>query len=161
HLHKLGVRALFLAHWVDNALAGAALEGGSTGDFIAAMQIEQTGTPFATGPCPEPGQGAETPPLPGAQCNTRGLTALGDYAVNRLMENHMLIEADHLSERARLQALAIAEARHYPLISSHTNTGGFWTQSDLRRLYALGGFATARIDQAAKLPGEILAFQRY
>ena len=62
-----------------------------------------------------------------------------------------LIEMDHLSERARLQVLALAEARHYPVVSSHTNTGGIWTPSDLRRLYALGGFATARPDHAAAL----------
>jgi microsomal dipeptidase-like Zn-dependent dipeptidase len=161
HLRELGVRALFVAHWVDNALAGAALEGGSTGDFINAMQLEQTGQPFSTGPCPEAGQGVEVPPLPGLQCNTRGLTDLGEYAINRLMDNHMLIEADHLSEWARLRVLSIAEARHYPLVSSHTNTGGLWTASDLKRLYALGGVATARIDDADKLPDTILSFRRF
>ena len=39
--------------------------------------------------------------------------------------------------------MKIAEAHDYPLVSSHTDTGGFWTKSDLQRLYALGGFATA------------------
>jgi hypothetical protein len=68
----------------------------------------------------------------------------------------MLIEVDHLSERARLQLLQIAEARHYPLVSSHTDTGGVWTPSDLKRLYALGGFASARPDTAAKLAQTIL-----
>ena len=29
---KLGVRSMFIAHWVDNAFAGAALEGGARGD---------------------------------------------------------------------------------------------------------------------------------
>src|SRR5437667_247974 len=103
---SIGVRALFIAHWVDNALAGAALEGGAVGDFIGAMQIEQTGMPFATGPCPDPSQGVEITPLPGRQCNTRGLSDLGEYAVERLMDNHMLIEADHLSEWARERVLA-------------------------------------------------------
>jgi hypothetical protein len=42
------------------------------------------------------------------------------------------------------------------LVSSHTNTGGFWTSSDLRRLYALGGFATARPDQPPKLADRIV-----
>ena len=28
---KLGVRGMFIAHWVDNAFAGAALEGGARG----------------------------------------------------------------------------------------------------------------------------------
>src|SRR5439155_515959 len=161
HVRSLGVRAMFLAHWVDNALTGAALLGGSEGDFVGAMQLEQTGMPFSTGACPDPSQGVEVPPFPGRRCNTRGLTDLGEYAVGRLMDSHIVIEADHLSEWARERVLAIAEARHYPLMSSHTGTGGLWTPSDLRRLYALGGYATARIDAASKLPGDILSFRRY
>jgi hypothetical protein len=77
------------------------------------------------------------------------------------MDNHMLIEVDHLSEWARERVLTIAERRHYPLVSSHTGTGGLWTPDELRRLYAVGGFAAATIDDAAKLPGKILAFRRY
>jgi microsomal dipeptidase-like Zn-dependent dipeptidase len=161
HMKALGVRTMFLAHWVDNALTGAALLGGSEGDFINAMQLEQTGQPFVTGTCPDPSQGVEVPPFPGRRCNTRGLTDLGAYAVEQLIANHMLIEVDHLSEWARERVLSIAEQHHYPLISSHTGTGGLWTPSDLRRLYALGGYATARINAASQLPGDILSFRRY
>jgi hypothetical protein len=94
------------------------------------------------------------------QCNTRGLTALGSYAVGRMMDSHMLIEVDHLSERAREQVLAIAARRRYPLVSSHTGTGGVWTAGELRRLYDGGGFASATIDDAGKLPGKILGMRR-
>ena len=152
-LKKIGVRTLFPAHWVDNALAGAALESGPEGTFISAMQTSSTGGPFQTGPCPEAGQGSS--------CNTRGLTDLGAYAIGKLIDNHILIEADHLSERAREQVLSIAEQRHYPLISSHTDTGGFWTPDDLRRLYALGGFATSRLDDPAALAAKINSYRRY
>ena len=152
-LKSLGVRTMFPAHWVDNALAGAALEEGAKGTFISAMQLSYTGFPFQTGPCPEPGQGSS--------CNTRGLSDLGDYAINKLMDAHMLIEADHLSERAREAVLTMSEQRRYPLVSSHTNTGGFWTDSDLRRLYAVGGYATARLDDAAKLPAAINHYRRF
>ena len=38
---------------------------------------------------------------PGLQCNTEGLTPLGGYLIKRLISQHMLIEVDHLSERAR------------------------------------------------------------
>ncbi|MFL5894673.1 MAG: membrane dipeptidase [Thermoleophilaceae bacterium] len=161
HLRRIGVRALFIAHWVDNALAGAALEGGDVGAFIGAMQIEETGTPFATGACPDPSQGVEQPPLPGRMCNSRGLTDLGEYAVGKLMDNHMLIEADHLSESARERVLAIAEARRYPLVSSHTGTGGLWTPLDLKRLYALGGIASATIDDAPALRDKVLSYRGY
>jgi hypothetical protein len=100
-------------------------------------------------------------PGAGRQCNVRGLTALGEYAVNRLMDRHMLIEVDHMSEWARQRVLAIAEKRRYPLVSSHTNTGGLWTPDELRRLYGVGGFAAARPDAASKLPAAILGFRRY
>jgi microsomal dipeptidase-like Zn-dependent dipeptidase len=151
--HRLGISAFFIAHWIDNAFAGAALEPGNLGTFIGAMQVVQTGLPFETSPCPEPGQGT--------RCNSKGLTSLGAYLVERMMDYHMLIEMDHLSERARLQVLALAEARHYPVLSSHTNTGGIWTTSDLRRLYALGGFATARPAKAPALARDILSFAPY
>jgi hypothetical protein len=159
-MHRLGIRTIFPAHWVDNALAGAAIEGGDKGTFISAMNVSYTGGPFQTGPCPHPDQGEEVA-LQGRQCNSRGLSDLGDYAIRRLMDKHMLIEADHLSEWARQQVLAIAEERHYPIVSSHTNTGGLWTPDELRRLYGVGGFAVARVDEAAALPDKILAFRRY
>jgi microsomal dipeptidase-like Zn-dependent dipeptidase len=150
---RLGISTMFIAHWIDNAFAGAALQGGSEGTFIGAMQVQQTGLPFMTSPCPEAGQGD--------MCNSKGLTDLGAYLVGRLMDAHMLIEVDHLSEQARLTVLQLAETRHYPLVSSHTNTGGIWTPSDLQRLYALRGFATARPATAEKLAQTILGFQRY
>jgi microsomal dipeptidase-like Zn-dependent dipeptidase len=181
---RLGVRTMFVAHWVDNAFSGAALEGGSRGAFISVLQALQTGEYFETAPCPERGQGEEVAPLgegvlkflrrffpaagrvigipipsypAGKQCNAKGLTDLGRYLIRRLMANHMLIEVDHMSERARLTVLNMAEKRDYPLVSSHTGTGGFWTPSDLRRLYALGGFVTARPDQAPELADSIVS----
>lgn len=99
-LKAAGARSLFPAHWVDNALAGAALEGGDKGRFISAMQVSYTNGPFQTGPCPQPEQG-EPGTLGTRECNRRGLTELGEYAIRRLMDAHMLIEADHLSEHAR------------------------------------------------------------
>ena len=150
---ELGIRSMFIAHWVNNAFAGAKVESGDIGTFIATFNVQQTGQPFQTGPCPEPEHGEE--------CNVKGLTELGEYLVGRLMDNHMMIELDHLSERARLRVLEIAEARDYPVISSHTGSGGVWTESDLERLYSVGGFATARPDTAAKLAETILSFRRF
>jgi microsomal dipeptidase-like Zn-dependent dipeptidase len=150
---RLGIRSLFIAHWVNNAFAGAKVEGGDIGPFIATFNLEQTGQPFETGACPEPEHGEE--------CNTKGLTELGEYLVGRLMDNHMMIELDHLSERARLRVLEIAEERDYPVVSSHTGSGGVWTASDLERLYSVGGFATARPETAANLARTILSFRRF
>ena len=98
---------------------------------------------------------------PGPQCNSRGLTKLGAYTIRRLMAKHMLIEADHLSEKARARVLDMAEERHYPLVSSHTGTGGAWTPSQLKRLYRLGGFASATPDTAPELAAKVLGLRRY
>jgi microsomal dipeptidase-like Zn-dependent dipeptidase len=151
-LYRLGLRSLFIAHWIDNAFAGAAFEGGSTGQFISAMQVQQTGQPFISEPC----SGADEA---GGQCNAKGLTPLGRYLVGRLIAKHMLIEADHLSQKARATVMAIAEANHYPLVSSHTGTGGEWTPAQLRRLYAMGGLASATPDTAPQLAKKIIRFR--
>ena len=188
HFKSLGVRGVFPLHWIDNAFGGAAVEGGDKGTFINAMEGFQTGHFFRTGPCPEEGQGEEMGPFglpelqqlqsaypalqslsfiglpvypPGKQCNVKGLTDLGEYLIRRLMDEHMLIEMDHMSEWARLRVLQIAEERSYPLVSSHTQTGGLWTPSDLTRLYALGGLASARPAQARDLSAEILELNQY
>ncbi len=142
-LKDAGIRGLFLAHWVDNALGGAALEPGAKGTFISLMQVQQTGAPFVTSACPDPAQGSD--------CNVRGLTDLGEYAVGKLMDAHMLIEVDHLSERARDRVLELAAARDYPLVSSHTGTGGTWTPTELRSLAAHGGFAAVTVDEAPQI----------
>ena len=60
----------------------------------------------------------------GAQCNAKGLSPLGVYLIKRLMANHMLIEMDHMSEWAREEVLRMARRHRYPLVSSHTDTGG-------------------------------------
>ncbi len=179
---RLGVRGMFVAHWVNNAFSGTALEGGTKGVFINILNRFQTGSYFRTGRCPGAGQGVAVQtlspgllralaaffpaaksianrPMPsypsGAQCNSRALTSLGRYLIRRMMANHMLIEVDHLSESARDEVLAIAAKSHYPLISSHNGTGGEWTPQELRRLFRLGGFAAVTPDIAPTLAAKI------
>ena len=185
---KLGVRTVFPMHWTDNAFGGAALEGGGRGTFIGVLEAFQTGHYFRTTSCPEPGQGEEVHtlspavlaflaalfpaaqpvtqiPIPtypaGPQCNAKGLTPLGVYLIKRLMDNHMLIEMDHMGEWARETVLQMATERHYPLVSSHTGTGGFWTPDQLRQIYRLGGMAAARADTAPALAARIEELQGY
>ena len=176
--HRLGIRSLFVAHWFDNAFAGAALEGGLKGLFINAMNRLETGHYLRVSRCPGRGQGeqAAAPPravidlvapffrgvsrlarLPvpsyprGRRCNARGLSALGVHLVRRMMKLHMIIEADHMSERARDRLLRIAAARHYPVVSGHNGTGGKWTKRELRRLYSVGGIAATTLGTAPEL----------
>jgi microsomal dipeptidase-like Zn-dependent dipeptidase len=185
---RLGVRGMFVAHWVNNAFSGAALEGGATGIFINILNRFQTGSYFKTSKCPGPGQGVTVKTLspallkllggffpaakpiagdpmpsyaPGLECNSSGLTSLGRYLIKRMMADHFLIEVDHLSERARDTVLGIAARNHYPLISSHNGTGGEWTPSELRRLYRLGGFAAVTPDVAPTLAAKILTMATY
>src|SRR6201999_166796 len=185
---RLGVRGMFVAHWVNNAFSGAALEGGTKGVFINILNRFQTGSYFHTSACPGAGRGvtvttlspsllkalaaffpAAAPiandPMPaypsGLQCNSDGLTSLGRYLIKRMMAEHMLIEVDHLSERARDAVLAMAAKAHYPLISSHNGTGGEWTPAELRELYNLGGFVAVTPDVAPALAQKIVTMSRY
>ncbi|MEX2196038.1 MAG: hypothetical protein WD844_12195 [Thermoleophilaceae bacterium] len=75
----------------------------------------------------------------GPHCNARGLTALGEHLVRRMIEKRMIIDPDHLSLAARNGVLALAEAAGYPgLVSSHS-----WSTPDaFPRIYALGGVVT-------------------
>jgi hypothetical protein len=92
----------------------------------------------------------------------RGLTKLGAHLVRSMMREGMLIELDHMSEKAREQVLAIAERARYPgVVSGHSDTGGLWTTSELRRLTALGGIASQRLASPAELADAIVARQRY
>jgi Membrane dipeptidase (Peptidase family M19) len=179
---RLGVRGMFVGHWVNNALTGTAFETGSKGIFINVLNRLQTGAYFTAGRCPAAGQGATVLTLPasvlvsltrffrvaasvvgqgmprypsGLLCNPDGLTSLGHYVIERMMAKRMLIEVDHLSEAARDTVLAMAERAHYPLVSSHNGTGGTWTAAELRRLYRLGGFAAVTPAQAPALASKI------
>jgi microsomal dipeptidase-like Zn-dependent dipeptidase len=185
---RLGVRSVFPMHWTDNAFGGAATEGGGRGTFINVLQAFQTGHYFRTGACPQPGQGEEMgtltpfelnvlsaffpaakplaqagmPAYPaGPQCNSKGLTPLGAYLIKRLMANHMLIEMDHMSEWGRESVLRMAKRHRYPLVSSHTGTGGLWTPKQLRLLSRVGGMAAARADTAPALAAKIEELKRY
>jgi microsomal dipeptidase-like Zn-dependent dipeptidase len=187
-LYKLGVRSLFVAHWADNGFAGAAVEGGVKGKFINALQRVEVGRYFQAGTCPDPSQGEELQALSpleigvlsdffpatkqlaaaappnypaGRQCNARGLTKLGAHLVRQMMSKGMLVEMDHMSERAREDVLKIAQQQRYPVVSGHSDTGGLWTQSELRRLTALGGVASQRLDTPTALAKEIVARKSY
>jgi hypothetical protein len=74
---------------------------------------------------------------PGPHCNTRGLTELGRYLIQRMIDKRMIFDPDHMSVLARKQALDLLEANRYPgVVSSHS-----WSTPDAYpRIYKLGGF---------------------
>jgi microsomal dipeptidase-like Zn-dependent dipeptidase len=83
------------------------------------------------------------------KCSSAGLTPLGRFLIEELTARGMLIDTEHMSWKAFDDALAIAEARQYPVLASHV--GAFDLKADekqtehlrrtdqLRRLLATGG----------------------
>ncbi|MET9696744.1 discoidin domain-containing protein [Streptomyces sp. NPDC006529] len=156
-LHALGVRSMFLCHKFDNALCGVRFDEGALGTAINVGQFLSTGTFWQTEKCtgpqhdnpiglaPAPGAQKELPAgvsVPAyaadAQCNSRGLTDLGEYAVRGMMKRKMMLEVDHMSVKAAGRAFDILESASYPgVLSSHSWMDSAWTE----RLYKLGGFA--------------------
>ncbi|MFI9247478.1 discoidin domain-containing protein [Streptomyces sp. NPDC053086] len=155
-LYALGVRSMFLCHKFDNALCGVRFDSGTLGTAINVGQFLSTGTFWKTEKCAGPqhdnpigsaaAPGAEAKLPAGvsvpsydsdAQCNVRGLTDLGAYAVRGMMKRKMMLEIDHMSVKAVGRALDIFEADSYPgVISSHSWMDMNWTD----RVYGLGGF---------------------
>jgi len=74
------------------------------------------------------------------QCNARGLTDLGRYAFQKLMQKKIIIEVDHLELMLKSQLLDMAEAQNpvYPVISAHGGHGGI-SMDQARRIMADGG----------------------
>ncbi|MFD9333855.1 discoidin domain-containing protein [Streptomyces sp. NPDC060028] len=169
-LHALGVRSMFLCHKFDNALCGVRFDEGALGTAINVGQFLSTGTFWQTETCkgPQhdhpiglaaaPGAQKELPPgvaVPSyaadAQCNTRGLTDLGEYAVRGMMKRKMMLEVDHMSVKAAGRAFDILETESYPgVLSSHSWMDSDWTE----RLYRLGGFAAQYMSGAEGFSAE-------
>src|SRR5260370_41634581 len=57
---------------------------------------------------------------PPPQCNTRGLTDLGAYAIAQMAKQHMIIQTDHMDSKTASATVSIAEAHRYAgLASAH------------------------------------------
>ncbi|MFD6357486.1 peptidase [Nocardia tengchongensis] len=165
-LRALGVSSFFPVHKFDNAFGGTKMDSNTTGLLVNAGNFVQTGTFWNVQPCTGPGHDNPQPsvpiagdlnqllgkvtgpllggvPLPlypaGTQCNARGLTELGKYLINKMIDQGFLIEVDHMSEATADSVMSVIEQRHYPgVLSSH----GWDSDRTLERVYAVGGFAT-------------------
>ena len=65
-------------------------------------------------------EATELPKVQGGHANTRGLNEYGHVLLEEMMARGMIIDVDHMSEKATDEALGIAEAHHYPVITSHS-----------------------------------------
>jgi microsomal dipeptidase-like Zn-dependent dipeptidase len=182
-LHNLGIRSVFPAHKFDNQLSGAVLEDG----FINIGEVLATGHYYETEKCEGDVQGKNmtsgfpvigdipvvgtllgqvgiTPTYEdhGDHCNIRGLTSLGVYMVNRMIDMNMIIDLDHLSVRATEQVMDIIQARDYSgVVSSHSfmrpaNDGSL--HNDFQRMLEVGGFAAQYYKDANGMGGRIRAY---
>lgn len=166
-LYDLGVRTVYPTHKFNNQFGGSQAESGllNLGNWLA------TGQFFATKECDGHTHGRHFDsgfPLIGdvpvfkqildaanlnpvydesiEHCNEEGLSELGVYLVNRLIDKNMLIELDHLSNDAATQVMDIVEARQYSgVITSHSwmsegKNGN--VHKNTRRLLEAGGFGS-------------------
>lgn len=163
-MERMGVASLFPIHKFDNGFGGVRFDSGSFGVAINNANRLETGRYWDIETCPGPehdnpqetgtpseagilGQGLFsllTPGLlpiypPPPHCNTRGLTSLGRYLIEEMIDRGIMIETDHMGVKTADAALRIAESRRYSgVLSTHT-----WSDPLMfRRIYRLGGFAT-------------------
>jgi len=78
------------------------------------------------------------PGVPGENnhCQNAGLTALGEFLIERMIDKGMIIEIDHLPRRSYKRAFEILEANDYPAAGTHG-------LDNFGRLYGLGGISTS------------------
>jgi microsomal dipeptidase-like Zn-dependent dipeptidase len=148
-LHAKGVRYIFPIHAIDNKLGGTAVYQGAFntsnkreyGEFwdlvcsepadkityqfvpsgfdlaVAAIKV----TKLRMGPTDDP----PTPPLCDSltgHVNNKGLTPLGESALNEMMKLGLMIDIDHMSQKSADRSLKLAgevESGGYPLNSGH------------------------------------------
>ena len=161
--YDLGIRQMEMANKFDNALSGVAFDNGTQGVIVNVGNRQATGSfwkmetctsePYDRQPTAAPAgsaiEAAVRPLIPqgtlpvypeGPVCNPRGLTDLGEHFLDGMISRGMLFDPDHMSVRARQQALDFAEARGYQgLVSSHS-----WSDDpSYERIYGDGGFVAA------------------
>jgi hypothetical protein len=162
-LYDRGIRSSLLLNKFDNPLTGVRFDSGEVGTLINAANKESSGSFWSAETCQGPEHdneiliGAPTtgflatllttlgvpggtlpayPPAP--HCNTRGLTSLGAHTVEQMMDRGMIVNPDHMSQRAVDATIRLAEQRHYAgVISPH----GWMDPRNWPRIWALGGMA--------------------
>jgi microsomal dipeptidase-like Zn-dependent dipeptidase len=163
-LHRMGVRSMLLLNKFDNPLTGVRFDSGPVGVLINAGNRVSAGSFWSAKTCtgalhdntiftPEPQSAAAVSQLltaaglpggtapaypPAPHCNTRGLTQLGEHVVRRMMDLHMIVNPDHMSQAGVARTLSLLEARHYSgVISPH----GWMDPGNWPRIWKLGGMA--------------------
>lgn len=135
-LKAMGVRQMILTHKFDNALGGARIDSDFVGLAVDVGQVIASGKPWATEPCRTDQRDNVAPGDAPGRCNVKGLTPLGEYAVNAAIKRNLIIDVDHLSVKTASKVLDIVGARKYPgVVTSHS-----WTDpGNYKRVLSTGG----------------------
>ncbi len=161
-LYDRGVRSMLLLNKWDNPLTGVRFDSGPLGAIIQAGNLNSGGSFWSAETCKAleadnsidggipagfladtlnqlgvpPGTLPVYPPAP--HCNTRGLTDLGAYTVEKMMSKGMIVNPDHMSQKAVDTTISLAEQRRYSgVISPH----GWMDPRNWPRIWNLGGMA--------------------
>ncbi len=185
-LYNLGVRSIFPTHKFDNQIGGSQVREGNgfvnlghylnAGYFwqVKACDSETRGTRYVSGfplfadaPLVSSILGLINADLNPKydesieSCNKHGLSELGVYLVNQMIDKKMMIELDHSSSDSSSSIMDIAEARSYSgVISSHSwmsegKTGGL--HRNTKRIIHAGGYVSPMNDNASSLGNKISA----
>lgn len=163
--YRLGVRSSLLINKFDSPLAGVRFDSGPFGAIINQGNRNSAGSYWDAQTCTGPlrdneietfspeasgalrsfmasiglaGGGATPVYPPPPHCNTRGLTTLGRHLEREMIERKMIINPDHMSQKAVDDTLTLAEAHDYSgVISPH----GWMDPGNWPRIWKLGGLA--------------------
>jgi microsomal dipeptidase-like Zn-dependent dipeptidase len=98
-----------------------------------------------------------------------GLTPMGTFAIQEMMRQGMLIDIDHMSQAARVDALALAAKEGYPVNSGHNSVRGdtgderslraseYAVIGSVHGMSAVGGATTDDEEWAARYQGIVAA----
>ncbi|MFI5938010.1 hypothetical protein [Actinoplanes sp. NPDC051494] len=160
-LVAMGVSGLYPVHKFDNAFGGTRFDTGLTGAAVNIGNLVSAGHWWQAQSCTgahdneqpivsddiarllalgelDLPAGTIAPVYPsGPICNVRGLTTLGAYLIDKMIDRGLIIHIDHMGVRTAAAVLDRAEAAHYPgVVSVHT-----WSdRAIVDRILALGGF---------------------
>ena len=165
-----GVRQIFPYHDVDSALGGTGIFSSvlnyvgftdihgfwktyncpdveyftGEGVFVAGAELETAPLMLGSDPLSQAliAGGAGVLPVypPGRQCNARGVTPLGKYAIDKIMKKGFVFDIDHaeLSIKQYMLDEGGKLTPHYPMISGHGGHGGI-TTAQAEQMFRQGG----------------------
>lgn len=157
-LYASGVRSVFPIHALNNGFGGCQLYQGEIFSIMNYMNRGEFYQPEAALNIrvryKQPKADASIVGL-GHQ-NTIGLTETGEWLIRQLIERRIVIEADHMSDKALNATLDICWEEKYPgIICSHTRildmfdeSANAWEQLDIPRMikiYQLGGMISTML----------------